>query len=232
MFEQLPQCVGFIMDGNRRWAKAHGMSPLEGHSAGYQKLKEVVAWTQEMGIPYSIVYAFSSENWKRTEEEVTHLLSLFALLTQEFRTRVHNEESIHTRVRFIGERERFPKELQDSMQFLEESTKEYDGHTLVVAVSYGGRNEIVRAVQALMASGKDPRALTEELFSSYLETNTIPDPDVIIRTGGEQRLSNFLPWQSTYSELLFTPTPWPALEKEEFYALMAAYGARTRNFGV
>lgn len=220
-----PKCVGVIMDGNRRWAKAKNLPTFEGHRRGYEKLKEVTRWVKKAGIKYLVVYALSTENWNRAKEEVSYLLGLIRLvLTEEF-------ESIKKdggRIVCIGERERFSAEIQELMNKAERETSAAQGVTLVLALSYGGRAEIVRAVNEAVSKGVQ---VDEKSFDNLLWTKNIPDPDLIIRTGGEMRLSGFLPWQAVYSELFFTKTFWPDFSEEEFKLILEEFSKRKRNFG-
>lgn len=221
-----PECIGIIMDGNRRWAKAQGKPAIFGHHAGYEKLKETVLWAKEAGVSYLIAYAFSTENWKRSQEEVGALRGLFreAFSRDDF----FKKEGI--RVSFIGERQRLDDDIQTALTRIENETVASNGTHLLVALSYGGRAEIVSAIKRI-----PPRALAdinEETFAEYLWTKGVPDPDIIIRTGGDKRLSNFLPWQSVYSEFFFIDTFWPAFSKEEFSAILAEYNARERRKGI
>ncbi len=224
----IPQCVGIIMDGNRRWAKAEGLSPQEGHTVGYEKVKDVLQWGKDAGVKDLIIYALSTENWKRSPLEINHLLNLFRRLAKKFSDEIDAGKHEGLRVRFMGDLSRFPKDLQDAMHVLAEKTKERTSYTLALALSYGGRLEIVEAAKKIAAQGAD---ITEESFSHALWTTGFPDPDLILRTGGEQRLSGFLPWQSVYSELFFTKTFWPAFSKEEFTQILEEYAGRIRNFG-
>ncbi len=231
MSESTPRCVGFIMDGNRRWAKARGMGSALGHVAGYEKMKEVASWVKEAGIQYGIIYALSTENWKRDPEEVEHLLSLFRLLITEFLAERAQGQHQGTHMRFIGDLSRFPEDLQIGMKSLEEVTASEAERTLAIAVSYGGRAEILAAARQLVAEGVGENDIDEVRFEKALWTAGIPDPDLIIRTGGSQRLSNFLPWQSVYSELFFLGTLWPDFSQEDFTRVLEEYALRTRNFG-
>jgi undecaprenyl diphosphate synthase len=219
-----PQCVGFIMDGNRRFARAQGLEVALGHLAGKDKLMEVIRWTAEADIPHIVVYAFSTENWRRSEEEVKALLALFSMVIAEFDARSEKDFA----VRFIGHRSDFSPELQADMEHLEKASVGELKVTVWIALSYGGRAEIVEATNRAIELGKK---VDEESFAKLLWTNDMPDPDLIIRTGGEQRLSNFLPWQSVYSELFFIDTYWPAFTKEEFTRILSAYAARERRIG-
>jgi undecaprenyl diphosphate synthase len=219
-------CIGVIMDGNRRWAKGKGLSTAEGHHAGYGKLKEVVRWAGEKGISHAIFYAFSTENWNRSPEEVAGLMTLFEMGLRESLPEFLRDG---VRVRFIGERERFSSELQTLMNEVEEKTAECNVITAVLALSYGGRSEITHAFNELLKGNKT--LVTQEDIADVLWTKDIPDPDLIIRTSGEQRLSNFLPWQSVYSELFFTETLWPDFSKNEFEGILRSYAERDRRRG-
>lgn len=217
-------CIGIIMDGNRRYAKERGLPTLAGHKAGYDKLREVVRWAHEAGVKYLIAYAFSTENWKREKEEVGYLMDLFRFALKNELAELKKER---ISVRFIGERTRLPKDIQTEMVRVEEATKGGEV-TLVLAVSYGGRQEIIDAVKNASVAGV---AVTEETFSDFLYTKGMPDPDLVIRTSGEQRISNFLLWQMAYSELFFTKTYWPALTKEEFLGILQEFSMRERRLG-
>ncbi len=216
------------MDGNRRWAKAKGLPTFEGHRRGHQRLKELVSWAKEAGIACVIVYAFSTENWNRSKEEVSYLMKLFRLVFQKELAEIKREG---VRVICIGERERFSKDLQEMMDKAEKETEGGNGVTLVLALSYGGRAEVVAAARALARAALAPAEVTERVFEKFLWTAGLPDPDLIIRTGGEQRLSGFLPWQSVYSELFFTNTFWPDFGREEFNEILAAFARRERRHG-
>ena len=218
--------VGIIMDGNRRFAKAKGLAVIEGHVSGYRKLRELVIWAKEAGVTHLTVYAFSTENWKRTHDEIELLMALFERAISEMTERSKRES---VRMRFIGDRDVLSPQLRSIMEKAESETKEANAITLTIALSYGGRDELLRALRRLP---KDSLAtLSEAAFSAYLDTREVPDPDLIIRTGGEQRLSNFLPWQSIYSELYFTETLWPNFMKEEFVGALAWYKERQRRRG-
>ncbi len=219
-----PVCVGIILDGNRRWAKEHGLPTLEGHRAGSEKLKEVIHFVRESGISHLVVYAFSTENWNRQKEEVSYLMDLFRKAVQKEMKELGKEG---VRIRFVGQRERFSADLQRAMNVTEEETRKNDTFTLWVCLSYGGRAEIVAAAKAAAKGGE----VTEETLMQNLWTAEMPDPNIIIRTSGEKRLSGFLPWQSIYSELFFTDTKWPAFTKEEFDSILAEFAQRERRRG-
>lgn len=225
----IPGCIGFIMDGNRRWARNNGKVGIEGHSEGYRKLKEVLGWVKESGIDNAIVYAFSTENWKRTEEEVGALMKLLTYaLTNEVQSLIRDG----VRLEFAGNLSLFPPAFQEMMKDAEAKTASNGPLTLTVALSYGGRAEILQAAKTISALPNDEvQSLNEESFKKYLWTTGMPDPDLIIRTGGEVRMSNFLPYQSVYSELFFTKTLWPDFSKEEFESILKEHGERKRNLG-
>ena len=212
------------MDGNRRWAKAKGLSSLEGHRAGTETLKKTVRFVRDSGIKHLVVYAFSTENWSRDKDEVSYLMDLFREAIQKEISELGKE---NVRVRFIGQSERFSDDLQRSMDEMEKETAKNEAITLWVCLSYGGRAEIVAAARAAAARGE----VTEESLAQNLWTGDMPDPDIIIRTGGEKRLSNFLPWQSVYSELFFTDTLCPDFNREEFDSILAEFAQRERRRG-
>ena len=226
MDTNIPASIGIIMDGNRRFAKASGLPSLEGHRAGYEKMREVISWSKEVGIRNLIVYAFSTENWNRSNEEVEYLMDLFRLVIG---TIVENAKKEDTRVLFLGERARVPEDIVKQVSWAETETARGASFTLGIALSYGGRAEIIDAIHRI------PKELlttfSEKELSDLLWTKDIPDPDLIIRTSGEKRLSNFLPWQSVYSELFFIETLWPDFTREEFDRIVSEYGARERRRG-
>lgn len=219
---QPPSCIGIILDGNRRWAKKSGLPSLEGHRSGAERLGEAVRWVRDRGIKHLAVYAFSTENWNRSEEEVKYLMNLFRTVVEEFFGELAKE---NIRVRFAGEREKFDKEIQEAMERVEETSEKNSTLTLWVCLSYGGRAEIVRAAKA--ARGE----VTEESLNKNLWTAGMPDPDIIIRTGGEKRLSGFLTWQSIYSELFFVDEYWPDFSEKILDKILAEYSSRTRRMG-
>lgn len=226
MSEQKIKCVGIIMDGNRRWARAHNKPVFEGHNEGYNRLQDVVGWAREAGISDVVVFAFSTENWQRSEDEIGFLLKLLRfILNNETKKMIENR----IRVRFIGDRARFDDDIQKGMERSEsETAKDYDV-TLHVAVSYGGRAEILSAVNTLLAEGV--QSITEEDFSKKLWSYPMPDPDLVIRTSGEYRTSGFLPWQTVYSELFFTNVLWPEFSREEFTRIIDEFNVRERRHG-
>lgn len=219
-------CLGVIMDGNRRWAKEQGKPVFEGHRAGYATLESVVRWAREAGISNIVAYTFSTENWQRSAEEVGYLMDLFRFVLEKEADKLAKER---VRVRFVGDRARFDAKLQAMMADMEAKTGKHYDTTLHLLMSYGGRAEILSAVNALLAERKT--SATEKEFEEKLWSYPMPEPDLVIRTGGEERLSNFLPWQSVYSELFFTKTLWPAFGKEEFDSILTAFNERERRRG-
>ncbi len=225
---KIPNCVGIIMDGNRRWAKAQGMFALKGHQAGGETLKKVVQFARDAGVKHIIFFTFSTENWNRSEEEVSYLLDLIgSFLEKEFE--YFNKEGgiLHC----VGDMSRFSESLQKQLKDAEEKTAKNAGPHVYFALNYGGRAEILSAVKKIVAENPKPEEITEEYFGKHLQTGDMPDPDIIIRTSGEMRLSGFLPWQGVYSELFFTKTLWPDFSKEEFMSIIVEYGERDRRHG-
>lgn len=218
--------VGIIIDGNRRWARERGLLPYEGHRDGVRKVREVIDWAKERGHISDIVfYTLSTENWKRTSAELEYLLLYIELF---FRTHAEKLRDSGVRVRIVGERERFSYKLQEIFRDIEDMTAANTGLTVWFGLSYGGRAEILDAAFKLQNGKHLP---TEEKFKSLMWTANLPDPDLILRTGGEWRLSNFLTWGSVYSELFFIDTYWPSFSKEEFFAILDEFEARERRLG-
>jgi undecaprenyl diphosphate synthase len=227
-----PKHVAIIMDGNGRWAQMRNRPRLFGHHAGAKRVREIVEACPEVGVKYLTVFAFSTENWKRTQTEVSGLMSLFQrYITGEAKALKDNG----IRVRFIGDRMRLAPKLVDLMDDLELITAENDRVHLTVAINYGGRDEVARATKRLaqdVADGRlNPSNIDEETLPKYLDTHVLPDPDLVIRTSGEARISNFLLWQSAYSEYEFIDTLWPDFSAEEFHKIVKRYGKRERRFG-
>lgn len=220
-----PTCLGFIMDGNRRWAREQGLPTLEGHRRGFAVFKECVRWARDRGVEHLAFYAFSTENWKRTEDEVGYLM---ALMQQALEGLIADTPEERARVRVIGQRDDLSPELRERIETVERETIDAPAPTVWVALSYGGRDEIVRAATAAIARGD---AIDEAAFAALLDTAELPDPDIIVRTGGERRLSNFLTWRSVYSELYFTDTYWPEMTESDFDAILSWYAGRHRRFG-
>ena len=228
----IPEHVAVILDGNGRWAKKRGLPRAMGHKAGCETLEKMVRAASDVGLRYFTVYGFSTENWKRSEEEVSALMQLF----RYYMVRLLKIASANNvRVKMIGEKSRFAPDIIKGINDLTEGTKENTGMTFVIAINYGGRDEIVRAARKLILeyrqSGKDPAELDEGGFASFLDTAGIPDPDLMIRTSGELRLSNYLLWQLAYSEFYITPCLWPDFDREELEKAIIAYNSRERRFG-
>ena len=222
----VPTCVGIIMDGNRRHAKRAGLPTLEGHRKGYEKLKDVCAWAKSAGVRELIVYAFSSENWNRTQEEVGYLMNLFREMIGMMITKAIKED---TRLIFLGERSRIAPDIRDAIVRAEAETESGASFTIGIALSYGGRAEIIDAIHHIPPESRT--TLTEAEFGKLLWTKDMNDPDLIIRTSGEERLSDFLPWQTVYSELVFTNTLWPDFTQTEFLSILKNYDERDRRRG-
>jgi len=227
-----PRHVAIIMDGNGRWATQRGRPRLFGHHAGAKRVREVVEACPDVGVEYLTIFAFSTENWKRTQVEVAGLMSLFRrYITKE--TRALHERGV--RVRFIGDRVRLDDKLIKLMNDLEAITSGNTKVHLTIALNYGGRDEVARATKRLaqdVADGRlNPDDVDEETLPKYLDTYVLPDPDLVIRTSGEARISNFLLWQSAYAEYEFIDTLWPDFTREEFAGLCASYGGRDRRYG-
>jgi undecaprenyl diphosphate synthase len=227
-----PAHVAIIMDGNGRWAKARGLPRLAGHRAGVEALRQAVRTASELGISWLTVYAFSSENWSRPQSEVSDLLGLLKIFIRRDLADLHRSG---VRVRVIGEREGLEPDIRALVDEAETLTAGNCALNLVIAFSYGGRDEIVRAARRIAADVEKGRlsaaAITQETFAEALDTSGIPDPDLLIRTSGEMRLSNFLLWQAAYSELVFLPCFWPDFTPELFRDALFQFGARERRFG-
>ncbi|WP_028957326.1 MULTISPECIES: polyprenyl diphosphate synthase [Roseobacteraceae] len=227
-----PRHVAIIMDGNGRWATQRGRPRLFGHRAGAKRVREVVESCPDVGVEYLTIFAFSTENWRRTQTEVAGLMSLFRMyISREARAL----DEFGARVRFIGDRVKLDAKLVKLMDDLEVLTQENTSVHLTIALNYGGRDEVARATKRLaqdVATGNlKPEDVDEETLPKYLDTCVLPDPDLVIRTSGEARISNFLLWQSAYAEYEFIDTLWPDFTKEEFARLCASYGGRDRRFG-
>jgi undecaprenyl diphosphate synthase len=224
----IPYHVGIIMDGNGRWAREHGLPRLEGHRAGTENIRRVLRACGEHGVKVVTIYAFSTENWYRPREEVRGLMGI---LERVLESEVQNLHQEGVKLQHVGELAGLSDNLREAVLDAIELTKHNDRLTLNVAFNYGGRAEIIRAVQRLLEDDVDPGSIDEELFSGCLYTAGLPDPDLIIRTGGEMRLSNFLIWQSAYAEYYSTSTYWPDFDKEELTKALHAYAQRERRFG-
>lgn len=227
-----PRHVAIIMDGNGRWAAARGLPRLEGHRRGVEALRRAVQAAYELGVRYLTLYSFSSENWSRPAEEVSDLLNLLRLFIRRDLSELHRE---NVRVRVIGEREGLPQDIANLLEEAESLTRANTGLNLVVAFNYGGRQEIVRAVRRIAAEVRDgrldPADIDVACISAHLDTANIPDPDLVIRTSGELRLSNFLLWQSAYAEFVFLPQFWPDFGRSDFEEAIASFRSRQRRYG-
>lgn len=228
----IPEHVAIIMDGNGRWAKRRGLPRTMGHKEGCAVVERTVEDAARLGIKYLTVYGFSTENWKRSADEVGALMQLFRFYMVRL---LKIAKANNVRVRMIGERSRFDQDIIDGINRLERETEDNSGLTFVIAVNYGGRDEIVRAAKKIIrdaaAGNVTPEQMNEEAFTSYLDTADMPDPDLLIRTSGELRLSNYLLWQLAYTELYVTDCMWPDFNKEELKKAIAAYNSRERRFG-
>ncbi len=224
----LPKHVAIIMDGNGRWGKERGLPRLAGHRAGSENTRRVIDAFAAYGVEFLTLYAFSTENWSRPRAEIR---GLFKILNEvvEKETQTLHEKGV--RIRHIGRLDRLPPELQQAIRHAVELTKDNSGMTLCVAFDYGGRSEIVEAIQKIIKNQVPPQEVTKELVDRYLYTADLPEPDLVIRTAGEMRLSNFLVWQSAYSEYYSTPTLWPDFDKGEVEKALIAYSKRQRKFG-
>ncbi|MBP5223972.1 MAG: isoprenyl transferase [Lachnospiraceae bacterium] len=229
---RVPRHVAVILDGNGRWAKQKGLPRAAGHKKGCEAVEQTVEDCARLGIEYLTVYGFSTENWKRSAEEVSALMQLFRYYMVRL-LRIAKEQNV--RVKMIGDRSRFAPDIIDGLDRLESETKDNTGLTFVIAVNYGARDELRRAVRDIVRDAKAGRLseedVTEELIGSHLDTAGIPDPDLLIRTGSEMRLSNYLLWQCAYTELYVTDVLWPDFSKEELVRAIEDYNRRDRRFG-
>lgn len=230
--ETMPTHIGIIMDGNRRWAKAKGMPISYGHKEGAKTLEKIVRYANKIGLKYITVYAFSTENWKRAQEEVKALMLLLQSYLDDYSKRADTE---NIRVKILGDISALSNGMQKSIQKCIERTKDNTGVTFNIALNYGGRDELVKATQKIANQVKNNEIqiedITEEFISNHLYTKEEPDPDLIIRTSGEKRLSGFLTWQSVYSEILFIDKKWPDFEEKDLDEAIIEYQKRTRKFG-
>ena len=229
---KIPQHVALILDGNGRWAKSKGMPRNYGHTKGAKNLEVICEDAYNMGIKYLTAYLFSTENWKRSREEVDGLMKLFRTYTKNS---IKTAKKNNMKVRLLGDPSALDQDLQENLAKLVESSKDNTGLNFQIAINYGSRDEIVRAIRKLSSDCVEgrvsPDSITEEMFSGYLDTREVPDPDLLIRTSGELRLSNYLMWQLAYSEFYFTEVPWPAFTKDELWKAIEKYNKRERRFG-
>jgi undecaprenyl diphosphate synthase len=225
----VPLHVAIIMDGNVRWAEKRNLSRMQGHRAGTENIRRVVENFVKYHVEYLTLYAFSTENWRRPEAEVRELMQILSRVIKR-ETKAMHEKGV--RLNHLGRIDRLSERLQNEVRRAIELTKDNKVMTLSVAFDYGGRAEVVNAARLIAREGIDPETIDEELFGSYLYSAGLPDPDLVIRTAGELRISNFLLWQSAYSELYFTPVYWPDFDEEEIRKALIAFSERERTFGV
>ena len=231
-----PTHVGIIMDGNGRWAKAHGVPRVMGHNAGMQSMKKIVIASSNLGVKYLTVYAFSTENWKRSTEEVS---GIFNLIVKYVNSELEELDENNVHINIFGEYDMLPKASVKAIDKMVGRLADNDGLVFNIALNYGGRDEILKSVKTIVEKCKDgtldSSELTEDTISEYLYSGSskfdVPDPDLIIRTSGEERMSNFLTWQAAYAELMFTDTLWPDFTPEEYEEMLNAYANRDRRFG-
>lgn len=225
---KVPQHVAIIMDGNGRWAAKRGLPRLAGHRAGTENLRRIIRASVEFGVKYLTIYAFSTENWSRPQDEISGLLSILEDVIDRELKELHQEG---VQLRHIGHLDRLPPSLQEKVLDAVELTRNNDRLVLNVAFNYGGKDEIICAIKDIIREGVKAEEVTPELVSQHLFTSGLPDPDMVIRTSGELRVSNFLIWQSAYSEWYFTPTYWPDFDREEYRKALVEYGHRDRRYG-
>lgn len=229
---KIPQHVAIILDGNGRWAKSKGMPRNYGHTMGAKNVEVICRAAHDLGISYLTFYAFSTENWNRPENEVSALMKL---LNSYLKNCIKTADKNNMRVRVIGDVTRLDENMQKQIRDLEEASKHNDGLNFQIALNYGSRDEMLRAMRKMVLDHEQGRLevsdITEETFDNYLDTHDIPDPDLLIRTSGEQRLSNFLLWQLAYSEFYFTEVPWPDFSPEELKKAIEVYNSRDRRYG-
>lgn len=230
--ENLPIHIAIIMDGNRRWAKEKSLETKQGHKEGAENLKRIAKYANEIGIKYLTVYAFSTENWKRTEEEVGALMFLLKWYLDDL---LNSSDLDNVKINVLGDITRLDPGIQKLILKLEDKTKDYTGLKLNIAFNYGGRDEITRAVKSIATSVKNNEIsvedINEDLISNNIYTAGMPDPDLLIRPGGEKRISNFLPWQLSYTEFIFTDKYWPDFNRDDFDEAILEFERRNRKFG-
>jgi len=223
--DNVPTHIAIIMDGNGRWAKKRGLPRLQGHYAGVNAVRRVIEASLDFNIKYLTLYAFSTENWDRPKKEVNGLMRLFPKVIEEEVNRLKNHK---VRMRFLGRLKELPDKVQEKLYWIEEQTKNFEDLNLIIALNYSGREELIDAVNKAVREGK---VVNEEIFKGFLYLPDIPDPDLLIRTSGEVRISNFLLYEIAYTELYFTPTLWPDFEKSDLIKAIKAYQKRERKFG-
>ena len=228
MLDESVKHIAIIMDGNRRWAKEHNLPTAAGHKKGVASLRNIVRACDEFGVKYLTVYAFSTENWKRTKEEVDFLMDLVAIT---LKNELDDMDKEGVRISFIGDSSKLSEKLQKITANAQEKTKNNQGVNLQIALNYGARNEIVHAVKAIVSEGINPDDIDEEVISKYLYTKNIPNPDILIRTGGEKRISNYLLWQIAYSEIIVVDEYWPEFDKCSLIKCLEEFKRRQRRYG-
>jgi len=226
--ENIPKHIVLFPDGNRRWAKNKGIASFDGHKKGYENLIDFAGWCKDHGVKVLTAFGFSTENWNRTNEEVTYLMNLLERGLSESLERFKQNG---VKVKIIGQKERLPDFLQKTIERAESETKDNHDLQLNLAVSYGGKWDILQAIQHIIKDGVAPEKIDETLFENYLTTAGLPNPDLIIRAGGEMRLSNFVLWQAAYAELYFSPKFWPDFTKEDLLLALEEFDKRARRFG-
>lgn len=224
----LPRHIGYIVDGNRRWAKEHGIPPYEGHLAGYNAVQDIAEATIEAGVEYVSLYVFSTENWKRSEEEVGRLMGLVLRL---LKSDLKKFQDNNLRLRVLGTRDGLSEKIVKEIDTAEEKTRDNTAGTVALCFNYGGQLELADAVKAIVENGTDASDITPELIEQHMYAPDIPPCDLIVRTSGEQRLSNFMLWRSAYSELMFLDKNWPDMTKQDVTDILEAYQTRKRRFG-
>ena len=229
---RIPEHIAIILDGNGRWAKKRGLPRTAGHTQGAKNIETISRAAYKMGVKYLTIYVFSTENWTRPQSEVDAIMKL---LNNYLSDCLKNAKKNNMQVRIIGDKTRLSEDMQENIAKLEEVSKQYDGLNLNVAINYGSRDEIVRATKKIATKVKDgeidPNDITIDMISENLDTKEIPDPDLLIRTSGEERLSNYLLWQLAYSEFYFTDVPWPDFSKKDLEEAIEEYGRRNRRYG-
>jgi undecaprenyl diphosphate synthase len=230
--DKIPTHIAIIMDGNRRWAVGKGLPPFEGHRKGAENVRVILEHAKKLGIKYVTLYAFSSENWNRSKEEVKLLVDLFR---KYLKTDIAELQKEKVRIRFIGDRMRFDEDIRERMNDLERETEDYNDFHVIFALSYGARDDLIAAIKRISLDVAEHKyllsAIDENVVNEALSTRGLPYPDLVIRTSGEQRLSNFLLWEIAYAELYFTPIYWPEFNEQDLEIAVEAYGRRERRFG-